>query len=46
MELPAQLRQAVDAALAGQVLGWRPTVSLTEGIAKTAEWFAEQTKTG
>lgn len=44
---PGDLRSnLVDAALAGQVLGWRPTVSLTEGIAKTAEWFAEQTKTG
>ncbi|MFN5755941.1 MAG: NAD-dependent epimerase/dehydratase family protein [Planctomycetia bacterium] len=30
----------VDAALAGRVLGWRPEVSLAEGIAKTAEWFA------
>ncbi len=30
----------VDATLAGRVLGWRPNVSLADGIAKTAEWFA------
>ena len=44
---PGDLRSnLVDATLAGQVLGWRPTVSLTEGIARTAEWFAKQMKTG
>ena len=32
----------VDAALAGRVLGWRPTVSLTEGLARTAAWFADR----
>ena len=30
----------VDATLAGSVLGWKPTVSLDEGIERTAEWFA------
>lgn len=38
---PGDLRSnLVDAALAGRVLGWRPEVSLADGIAKTAEWFA------
>ena len=38
----------VDAALAGSVLSWRPTVTLAEGLSKTAAWFAasqETTKT-
>ena len=30
----------VDASLAGSVLGWRPEMSLADGVAKTAEWFA------
>jgi len=30
----------IDAALASRVLGWRPTVTLAEGLALTAEWFA------
>lgn len=30
----------VDASLAGRVLSWRPTVTLPEGLAKTAAWFA------
>jgi UDP-glucose 4-epimerase len=30
----------VDATLAGRVLGWRPEVSLADGVATTAEWFA------
>jgi UDP-glucose 4-epimerase len=38
---PGDLRSnLVDASLAGRVLGWRPEVSLADGIAKTAEWFA------
>ena len=38
---PGDLRSnLVDAALAGRVLGWRPEVSLSDGIAKTADWFA------
>ena len=38
---PGDLRSnLVDATLAGNVLGWKPTVSLDEGIARTAEWFA------
>jgi UDP-glucose 4-epimerase len=30
----------VDAALASSVLSWRPTVTLAEGLSKTAAWFA------
>jgi UDP-glucose 4-epimerase len=38
---PGDLRSnLVDAALAGDILGWRPTVSLDAGLARTAEWFA------
>ncbi|MGI9177635.1 MAG: NAD-dependent epimerase/dehydratase family protein [Pirellulales bacterium] len=40
---PGDLRSnLVDARLAGQVLGWRPTVLLAEGLALTAEWFAKR----
>jgi len=34
----------VDAARAGRVLDWRPTVPLAEGLALTAEWFAARTR--
>jgi len=38
---PGDLRSnLVDAALAAEVLGWRPEVPLDEGLARTAEWFA------
>ena len=33
------VRRRPDITLAGQVLGWRPTVSLREGLARTVEWF-------
>ena len=40
---PGDLRSnLVAAALADEVLGWRPSVSLADGLASTAEWFAEQ----
>jgi len=40
---PGDLRSnLVDAAQAAQVLGWKPTMPLAEGIARTAEWFAER----
>jgi UDP-glucose 4-epimerase len=29
----------VDATRAGEVLGWRPEVSLAEGLSRTAAWF-------
>jgi UDP-glucose 4-epimerase len=40
---PGDLRSnLVDAALAGRLLDWRPTVGLTEGLARTAAWFADR----
>jgi UDP-glucose 4-epimerase len=40
---PGDLRSSlVDPSLAGQVLGWKPTVTLAEGIHRTVSWFAEQ----
>ena len=32
----------VDASLAGQVLGWKPSVTFADGIHRTVTWFAEQ----
>jgi UDP-glucose 4-epimerase len=40
---PGDLRSnLVAAARAGTILGWRPAVSLPEGLGLTARWFAEQ----
>jgi len=37
---PGDLRSnLVDAALAGRVLGWKPSIPLDAGLAVTAEWF-------
>ncbi len=33
------VRRRPDITLAGQVLGWRPVVSLADGMARTVEWF-------
>jgi NAD dependent epimerase/dehydratase len=30
-----------DPSLAGELLGWRPTVSLEEGLGRTAEWLRQ-----
>jgi UDP-glucose 4-epimerase len=35
-----QRRSVVDPAAIGSKLGWRPTVQLAEGLARTARWFA------
>lgn len=35
-----QKTSALDAGLAGRVLGWRPAVSLEAGVRQTADWFA------
>jgi dTDP-glucose 4,6-dehydratase len=32
-------RRRPDISLAGRVLGWRPEISLAEGVARTVEWF-------
>ena len=38
---PGDLRSnLVDASLAASLLGWKPNVTLEEGIRQTAEWFA------
>ncbi|HWV38009.1 MAG TPA: NAD-dependent epimerase/dehydratase family protein [Vulgatibacter sp.] len=37
-----QRRSCIDPAMAGRVLGWRPEVSLEEGIARTAAFFRER----
>ncbi len=36
------MRSVLDARLAKRVLGWRPTVSLDEGLKKTVEWLKGQ----
>jgi len=35
-------RRCPDISLAVTRLGWRPTVSLEQGLAVTIAWFAEQ----
>jgi len=35
------LRSCLDVSKAARELGWRPRVSLTEGLASTFRWFAE-----
>ncbi|PHN04623.1 dTDP-glucose 4,6-dehydratase [Flavilitoribacter nigricans] len=36
-------RYAIDASKLNAELGWEPTVSVEEGLAKTAAWYLEQT---
>ncbi len=38
-----QLRSCVDNALARQVLGWQPTVEISEGLRRTVSFFREHT---
>ncbi len=37
-----QRRSVIDAAAAARVLGWRPEVSLEEGLRQTVAWFRER----
>ncbi|MDH3290797.1 MAG: GDP-mannose 4,6-dehydratase [Gemmatimonadota bacterium] len=40
---PGELqRSAVDATKAGKDLGWRPTMTLSDGLRQTYEWIAEE----
>jgi len=41
---PAEEIRVADVAYAHAKLGWRPTVSLDEGIAATVRWFRNQSK--
>jgi len=34
-----QMRSSVDPSRAAEVLGWRPTVVLEEGLRRTVDWF-------
>jgi len=36
-----QMRSSVDPSRAAEALGWRPTVSLEEGIRRTVAWFRD-----
>jgi len=38
-----QRRSCLSPALAGRVLGWKPTVSLTEGLGRTFQFFQKET---
>ncbi|HEX4386683.1 MAG TPA: NAD-dependent epimerase/dehydratase family protein [Myxococcales bacterium] len=37
-----QRRSVIDPAAIGKALGWRPTVQLADGLARTAQWFAKK----
>lgn len=37
-----QLRSSVDPSRAAELLGWRPTVALEEGLQRTMDWFRER----
>jgi len=37
-----QMRSSIDAGLAERTFGWKPQVSLEQGLKITAEWFREQ----
>ena len=37
-----QRRSVVDSRRAAEVLGWRPEVSLAEGLGRTVEWFRKR----
>ncbi len=35
------MRYAIDASKINKELGWRPTVTFEEGLAKTIDWYFE-----
>jgi len=37
-----QLRSSVDPSRAAELLGWRPTVALEEGLRRTVGWFRDR----
>jgi len=37
-----QRRSVIDSRRAAEVLGWRPEVSLAEGLGRTVEWFRKR----
>ena len=39
-----QMRSVLDNSFAGKVLGWKPEVSIEEGLKLTYEWFKENKK--
>ena len=42
---PGEQQQSfVNADKAREILGWAPEVTLSEGLAKTYAWFAQETK--
>jgi UDP-glucose 4-epimerase len=38
-----QLRSCIDPSAAGRILGWRPEVSIEDGLRRTLEWFRART---
>jgi UDP-glucose 4-epimerase len=35
-----QMRSSIDPSRAAELLGWRPTVALEEGLQRTVGWFS------
>ena len=41
-----QRRSVIDCRRAAELLGWRPEVSLAEGLGRTVAWFRERAGAG